>query len=121
MANARRTTISLAEIAACFVSDGTARTDCIVLACTHYPLLLSEFERLAPWPVTWIDPAEAIARRVDHVLRKELSAKISEGAVAPGPHCALFTGGVLPGPALEAALAERGIGKIILEPMPLNC
>ena len=29
-----------AEIAPCFVDNGTARTDTIVLACTHYPLLI---------------------------------------------------------------------------------
>jgi glutamate racemase len=110
----------LAEIAACFVANGAARTDCIVLACTHYPLLLSEFERLAPWPVAWIDPAEAIARRVDHVLCQDLGMTRSAGAVAPGPHCALFTGGASPGSTLEAALAERGIDEIILQPMPLN-
>src|SRR5690349_4539814 len=45
-----------AEIAPCFVEDG-ARTDTVVLACTHYPLLMERFERLAPWPVRWIDPA----------------------------------------------------------------
>jgi glutamate racemase len=110
----------LAEIAPCFVGDGAARTDCIVLACTHYPLLLSEFERLAPWPVTWVDPAEAIARRVDHVLCQEFGATKSEGASAPEPHCALFTGGNSPGPKLEATLTQRGIGKIILELIPLN-
>src|SRR5262245_4575408 len=53
-----------AEIAPCFVEDGAERTDTIVLACTHYPLLLDRFEWLAPWPVRWIDPAPAIARRV---------------------------------------------------------
>ncbi len=58
-----------AEIAPCFVAAGGARTDCVVLACTHYPLLLPRFEALAPWPVFWIDPAAAIARRVDGVLR----------------------------------------------------
>ena len=110
----------LAEIAPCFVANGTARTDCIVLACTHYPLLLSEFERLAPWPVTWIDPAGAIARRVDHVLRQDLGATPSEAAIACGSHCAFFTG-KSPGPTLASALAERGIGKIILEPIPLDC
>jgi glutamate racemase len=53
------------EIAPCFVQDAAgARTDTIVLACTHYPLLLEELTRLAPWPVEWIDPAPAIARRV---------------------------------------------------------
>ena len=40
------------------------RTDTVVLACTHYPLLLDRLERLAPWPVAFIDPAPAIARRV---------------------------------------------------------
>ena len=52
------------EIAPCFVADGGERTDTVVLACTHYPLLLDRFEQLAPWPVRWIDPAPAIARRV---------------------------------------------------------
>jgi glutamate racemase len=59
-----------AEIAPCFVSDdGAARTDTVVLACTHYPLLMDRLVRLAPWPVDWIDPAPAIARRVSDLLR----------------------------------------------------
>ncbi len=45
-----------------------ARTDTIVLACTHYPLLLDRLVRLAPWPVDFIDPAPAIARRVSDLL-----------------------------------------------------
>ncbi len=60
-----------AEIAPCFVgnaTDETARTDTVVLACTHYPLLQDRLTRLAPWPVTWIDPAPAIARRVSDLL-----------------------------------------------------
>ncbi|MFZ1989980.1 MAG: glutamate racemase [Alphaproteobacteria bacterium] len=56
------------EIAPCFVERDGKRTDTIVLACTHYPLLLAAFERLAPWPVIWIDSAPAIARRVKEVL-----------------------------------------------------
>src|SRR5262252_6338403 len=52
------------EIAPCFVTSGGRRTDTIVLACTHYPLLLDRLVRLAPWPVDWVDPAPAIARRV---------------------------------------------------------
>jgi glutamate racemase len=62
-----------AEIAPCFVGgseDASARTDTIVLACTHYPLLLDRLVRLAPWPVDWIDPAPAIARRVSDLLGK---------------------------------------------------
>jgi glutamate racemase len=53
-----------AEIAPCFVDDGAARTDTVVLACTHYPLLAERLTRLSPWPVNFIDPAPAIARRV---------------------------------------------------------
>ncbi|MDK1482815.1 glutamate racemase, partial [Sinorhizobium sp. 6-117] len=29
----------------------------------HYPFMANGFRRLAPWPVDWLDPAEAIARR----------------------------------------------------------
>jgi glutamate racemase len=60
-----------AEIAPCFVKDAgdePARTDTVVLACTHYPLLMDRLVRLAPWPVDWIDPAPAIARRVADLL-----------------------------------------------------
>lgn len=57
-----------AEIAPCFVEKNGARTDIVVLACTHYPLLLAELNRTAPWPVTFIDPAAAIARRVMDLL-----------------------------------------------------
>jgi glutamate racemase len=61
----------LAEIAPCFVGDSEsdpARTDTVVLACTHYPLLMDRLVKLAPWPVDWIDPAPAIARRVADLL-----------------------------------------------------
>lgn len=51
------------EIAPCFVETPRGRTDVVVLACTHYPLLLEVFEKIAPWPVAFIDPAPAIARR----------------------------------------------------------
>src|SRR4051794_20096660 len=51
-----------AEIAPCFVEANGARTDTVVLACTHYPLLLDRLIGLAPWPVKFLDPAPAIAR-----------------------------------------------------------
>jgi glutamate racemase len=60
-----------AELNPCFVGAGedtSKRTDTIVLACTHFPLLLDRLNRLAPWPVDWIDPAPAIARRVANLL-----------------------------------------------------
>jgi glutamate racemase len=57
-----------AEIEPAFVERDGKRTDVVVLACTHYPFLLPRFRRLAPWPVSWIDPAPAIARRVASVI-----------------------------------------------------
>lgn len=54
----------MAEIAPCFVDKDGRRTDIVVLACTHYPFMANVFRRLAPWPVDWLDPAEAIARQV---------------------------------------------------------
>jgi glutamate racemase len=60
-----------AELAPCFVDgggDSPGRTDTVVLACTHYPLLMDRLVALAPWPVDWIDPAPAIARRVVDLL-----------------------------------------------------
>jgi len=58
----------LAEIAPAFVEKDGRRTDVIVLACTHYPFLMEQFTSLAPWPVEWVDPAPAIARRVVAIL-----------------------------------------------------
>jgi glutamate racemase len=52
-----------AEIAPCFIEKDEERTDIVVLACTHYPFMANVFRRLAPWPVDWLDPAEAIARQ----------------------------------------------------------
>ena len=79
------------------------RTDTIVLACTHYPLLLDRFERLAPWPVRWIDPAPAIARRVVELVGP------ATGAPAPAQARAIFTSGRKPSADLAAALADFGL------------
>jgi len=74
------------EIAPCFIEEGGRRTDIIVLACTHYPFLTPIFRSLAPWPVDWLDPAEAIARRAYTLLQadKERQAAEAGGARAAG-------------------------------------
>jgi glutamate racemase len=98
----------LAEIAPCFVEERGAdgalrRTDTVTLACTHYPLLLPRLRALAPWPVRWLDPAPAIARRVTELV----------GPPAPGAAArrglALFTSGAMPSGAVLDALAARGL------------
>ena len=58
------------EIAPCFVEDNGLRTDIVTLGCTHYPFLVNEMRKLAPWPVDWLDPAEAVARQARLVLTK---------------------------------------------------
>jgi glutamate racemase len=92
------------EITPCFIDAGGRRTDTIVLACTHYPLLLDRFERLSPWPVTFVDPAPAIARRVADLLGGAASAE------PPSAARIVFTSGRAPSAALGAALARFGIG-----------
>lgn len=97
------------EIAPCFVERDGRRTDAVVLACTHYPFLADVFARLAPWPVAWIDPSPAIARRTVEVLGlAPASPAVADAAPAAArPGRAIFTSGNRPEPALEAALTRR--------------
>ncbi|MGJ0395971.1 MAG: glutamate racemase [Methylocystis sp.] len=97
----------VAEIAPCFREEGGRRTDAVALACTHYPLLVEEFERLAPWPVEWIDPAPAIARRADHLLAERFGADAARDQ--PASRRAIFTSGARPSGALAATLARYGL------------
>jgi glutamate racemase len=102
------------EIAPCFVTatDGR-RTDTVVLACTHYPLLLDWLERLAPWPVAWIDPAPAIARRMtDLIGTPAIDARYGAARIT-------FTSGKTPPPALAAALAQFGLAAAYVAQMRL--
>ena len=94
------------EIAPAFVDRDGRRTDTIVLACTHYPLLADTFARLAPWPVAYVDPAPAIARRVAAVLG-ERGWSAPDGSATQG--AVLFTSGRAPGPALNRMLDARGL------------
>ncbi len=103
-----------AEIEPCFVTreDDGARTDVVVLACTHYPLLLKRFVRIAPWPVAWIDPAPAIARRTASVLglpRPQMTGVPSSGPSIASIGEASFTSGRSPGADVVRALASRGL------------
>jgi glutamate racemase len=91
-----------AELAPCFIEGDGRRTDTVVLACTHYPLLLERFARLAPWPVSFLDPAPAIARRVVDLIGPS-------GSERPGAAQFVYSSGKPPSPDLAAALARYGI------------
>lgn len=95
------------EIAPCFVEDGDAKTDVVVLGCTHYPLLLDRLDTLAPWPVIWLDPAPAIARRIANVLAEQghvvgVGAKRGSGIIK-------FTSGRTPSASLSALLQSHNL------------
>jgi glutamate racemase len=93
------------EIAPCFVEADGRRTDTIVLACTHYPLLLDRMRDLAPWPVDWVDPAPAIARRVAEIL----PAREPDGGADAPSRRAVFTSGKTPPAPVLRALAAIGL------------
>lgn len=48
--------------------DAAHPVDVVVLGCTHFPLLIPELSSVVPWPVTWMDSGEAVARRVEQLL-----------------------------------------------------
>ncbi len=94
------------EIAPCFVEQHGRRTDIVVLACTHYPFLVNRMRKTAPWPVDWLDPAEAIARRALSLLparHETLNSVIDDRH----PDIAVFTSG---GPDIATRLLMRGFG-----------
>ena len=93
------------EIAPCFIDESGRRTDTVVLACTHFPLLLERFERVAPWPVSFIDPAPAIARRVVELIGP------SAGSDDP-PAVISFTSGTPPSQKLMTALTRFGFAHV---------
>ena len=90
-----------AELSGCFIDRLGARTDVVVLACTHYPYLTNVFRRLAPWPVDWLNPAESIARHARSLLAEH-------GVVEHVQDVAEFTKG-RPAPKLMRLLSGFGL------------
>lgn len=94
----------LPEIADCFLERDGKRTDIVVLACTHYPFLANRFRKIAPWPVDWLDPAEAIARQLVRVLGERVAREPARHL----PDRAIFTSGSKD-PGLARLLAGFGL------------
>ena len=85
----------------------------VVLGCTHYPLLLPELRIAAPWPVTFIDPAPAIARRTAAVVAGLAAAPPVRPNPLPGLVC--FTDRREP----AAAYAAMGFDQVRILAMPV--
>lgn len=99
------------EIAPCFIEQEGRRTDIVVLACTHYPFLVNRMRKTAPWPVDWIDPAEAIARRALSLMPEEGQP---QAQVLANPDIAIFTSG---NPDFATCRLMQGFG-LRVEPSP---
>jgi glutamate racemase len=81
------------------------RIDTVVLACTHFPLLLDELRSAFP-TVTYVHGGPGIARRIAWLTREQ------PWPAEPQPGVALFT--APPRDPLLGMLAQFGIGEIRL-------
>lgn len=86
--------------------EGGDRMDTIVLACTHFPLVAERLAAVAPRPLTFVDGAKGIARRVAYLARGQ------EWPDAPLAGVAVFTAPIEVENGLKASLARFGLTKI---------
>lgn len=104
----RGETISIDHISNIITPLQDERMDTLVLACTHFPLLRDEITRCLAHKVTLIDSGEAIARRVEFLLRadEKLHDAIAPRTSATQNNCALFTKATREVEQLRPALAR---------------
>ena len=93
-------------MAGLFDQEGGDRMDTIVLACTHFPLVADRLAAVAPGPLTFVDGAKGIARRVAYLTRDQDWPE----ELLPG--VAVFTAPIHVGAGLETSLAGFGLSKI---------
>jgi glutamate racemase len=110
-------TVLLAEIKPVFRARGGAKTDVVVLGCTHYPLLLDELIEIAPWPVTWIDPSQAIARRTASILAD--NAGHDKAAIEIEQDTVILTSQQPDVADVSSGFAKMGYGTVKIVEMPV--
>lgn len=69
--------------------------DTLVLACTHFPLLSAELQAALGTGIDLVDSGEAIARRVEYLLREQFGmhqTEIMQTSARQPQHLAVFTG-----------------------------
>ena len=87
-----------------FDADGGDHIDVVVLACTHFPLLLNELRSAFPGR-EWVDGGAGIARRIQWLTRDQAwPQERPEGVM-------VYTDGV-PDTSLTSALAARGLERV---------
>lgn len=100
------------EIRPCFVQREHRKTDIVTLGCTHYPFLVNEMRKIAPWPVDWLDPAYAVARQARRILTG-MNIDESDAATSFENDLAIMTSGQ-PSQAISRLLGSMGMQ---LQPM----
>lgn len=97
----------LEPILAPFVRGGV---DTVVLGCTHFPLVRESLAAAMPEGVAWVDSGEAIARRVEQLLRQPGTGVLGQGERST-MEAFLLTGAAPSGLEawMERAGAEDGI------------
>ena len=81
--------------------------DIVVLACTHFPLLVDELKQVSSYPVAWIDSGQAIAKRTQEIL-----GEIEEGVSLDYPQIAFLIGGQ-DNPVRSQIFARYGFEKTV--------
>ena len=95
-----------AELDGLLGQPGGERIDTVVLACTHFPLVAPELAAAAPRPLSFVDGAAGIARRVRHLTEGQ------SWPDAPHPGIAVFTAPLTPPAALVTSLRGFGLDRI---------
>lgn len=92
------------EIRPAFVEKNGLLTDTVVLGCTHYPLLLNELKAAAPWSVSWMDPAAAVATQLKRILYP--SAHPTPCQIPSATIAVTYTSGVKLPPEIQMRMGE---------------
>ncbi len=109
--------INLDELRAEITPAFAENTDVVVLGCTHYPLIAEEIASVAPWPVTYIDPSPAIARRAGDIA--DVTKRQSRPPDQPQDRTVLLTSGKDVGAGTEAAYARMGFSHLKVVNLPV--
>ncbi|QEO18436.1 glutamate racemase [Acetobacter vaccinii] len=58
------------ELQGLFAHPDAARMDMVGIGCTHYTFVLDRLRALSPTSITWLDPADAVARQTCTILQE---------------------------------------------------
>lgn len=93
-----------AELAPIFNAPAGPNVDSIVLACTHFPLLVPELSAAAGREIKWVDSGAAIARRVAALTKDAPASNGENAALLIGPDAS---------PGRKSAFSTFGFDRVV--------